>query len=91
MHDPVIAHNGFDIKYLLERNPDVIYMPPRYYTGIRSEILQSKLFHEKYTYYPYLTSAGLAISVNSKSREYIENSIKDNFELINSSCIRSTN
>ncbi len=61
LHDPVIAHQGFDGEYLRRRSPSLIWLPHWDYSSLRREILASPWFRTHYVYLPSAMSYGLAV------------------------------
>jgi len=66
LNDAHIARNGFSMEYLLEKKPDVIWMPYPAYPGMFRDILENKAFQKEYEYYPKAAGFGLAIRKDSK-------------------------
>lgn len=62
LHNPNIAHSGFDMALLIEEHPDLIWLPHSDYSGQLKAVLTSPLFFESYHYYPSAYSYGIAIA-----------------------------
>jgi hypothetical protein len=65
LHDRYIAHRGFSIDYILQQEPDVIWLSHSDYTKINAELLDSPLFQRDYEFYPKLFLYGFAIRKDS--------------------------
>jgi hypothetical protein len=61
LHDPFIAHHGFQNEYLERRAPDLIWLPYLDYVALRRQILASRTFRERYVYLPSAINYGLAV------------------------------
>lgn len=60
LHDPAIAHHGFQMAYLESRHPDIIWLPHTDYRDIRDKITGSEYFRKEYAYLLDEFSYGLA-------------------------------
>ena len=65
LHDPVLAHNGFDAAYIMSRKPDVIWFPHNHYTGAVAALRDDRAFQRDYAYYPAVFSYGIALRKTS--------------------------
>lgn len=71
LHDPYLAHNGFDVDYFLEQKPDLIWLVHSDYTKIHSIIIDNAQFLTDYDFYPTAFRHGLAIRKDSKHHKKI--------------------
>lgn len=65
LNDTEIGRHGFSADRLVERKPDLIWLPHLHYTGIRAELLSNRAFHERYTLLSRAYGFGLAIRRDS--------------------------
>ena len=65
LHDRQFALNGFSAENLLQRKPDLIWMPHYHYTNLVDGIVNSDEFWRCYTFYPRAFDHGLAIRRDS--------------------------
>ena len=75
LHNPVTQEGGSIIHDMLKQEPDVIWLPPRVYTGIINTLLTHPTFRESYDFWPGAFNFGLAIRKDSRHREGIESSV----------------
>ncbi len=79
LHDRVVARNGFSADYLFSRHPDVIWFPPRDYSRLITDILDSATFPRRYVYFPGAFEHGLAIDTTSPRFADIKRSVERTF------------
>lgn len=79
LHDRAIARNGFSAEYLFSRHPDVIWFPPRDYSRLIKDILDSSTFALRYAYFPGAFEHGLAIDTTSPRYAAIKSSVERTF------------
>ncbi len=77
LNDNEIGMHGFSADRLVERKPDLIWLPPSPYTGIRAEILSNRPFHEQYALLSGAYGFGLAIRRDSPRHGQIMAIIED--------------
>jgi hypothetical protein len=65
LHDLSLAKNGFSAEYLLNRRPDMIWMPHWDYVLAKEMIEQSPFFRDEYVYYPGAFNYGIALRKQS--------------------------
>jgi hypothetical protein len=66
LNDNVIARTGFSAKYVLQKKPDIIWMPnPDFYGLWRQKILFNHEFQAKYDYIADAFDFGIAIRKDS--------------------------
>ncbi|GJM43668.1 MAG: hypothetical protein DHS20C21_05100 [Gemmatimonadota bacterium] len=75
LHNPVTREGGSIIHDMLKQQPDVIWLPPRVYTGIIHTLLTDPEFRESYDFWPGAFNFGLAIRKDSPHRQGIESSV----------------
>jgi hypothetical protein len=68
LNDTEIALRGFDVKTLLARRPDVIWMPSDDYTYMRGEMFGEPALLAQYDVYAGAANFGLAIRKDSQYR-----------------------
>jgi hypothetical protein len=61
LHDPAVAHHGFDAARLLAAEPALVWLPPEVYTGLRAAVLDEPAFWRDYAYYPGVFVHGIAV------------------------------
>ena len=76
LHDPYFAHHGFSASELINRQPDLIWLPHYHYTKIIASILDTKEFWEQYAYFPGAFDYGIAIRKSSPKYREIYNAVK---------------
>ena len=72
LHDRTIAHRGFDSSYLMDRHPDLIWMPNSDYTATIAAILDDPIFKRTYDFYPGLYDYGIAIRIDGHHRDSLK-------------------
>jgi hypothetical protein len=65
LHDARIAQHGFSVEYLLERSPDLIWLPHPDYTAIVYSMISSDSFQEAYLFLPGILDYGIALRRDS--------------------------
>jgi hypothetical protein len=75
LNDTEFGRNGFSLNGLLERAPDVIWLPHSDYTGLRADILTDPRFHIRYQLIVGAFNYGLAIRRDSSHRTQIETDV----------------
>lgn len=65
LHDMAMARNGFSAEKVLDRSPDVIWMPHTDYFLFRREIEENSDFREYYEYFPGVFNYGIALRLQS--------------------------
>lgn len=65
LHDRRVARHGFDIHYMLNKEPDLIWLPHADYTAMRRAILDSRQFQQAYDYFPDAYNYGIAVRKES--------------------------
>lgn len=65
LNDTEIGMRRFSAERLVERKPDLIWLPHTHYTGMRAEILSSRKFHDQYALLSGAYNFGLAIRRDS--------------------------
>jgi hypothetical protein len=61
LNDTEIGRRGFSMGYIIERRPNLIWLPHSDYTGLRAAILADPRFLHRYAYYPDAFNYGLAV------------------------------
>lgn len=77
LNDTEIGRDGFTTDRLVERKPDLIWLPPQPYTGMRAEILSNRAFHEHYALISGAYGFGLAIRRDSPRKAQLMAIIED--------------
>jgi hypothetical protein len=72
LNDTAIARNGFSAAAVLERSPDLIWLPHDDYTYQRGVLLTDPLFLQRYRVYPGAMNYGIAILKSSPYRTALE-------------------
>jgi hypothetical protein len=65
LHDRTIAHHGFDVDYVLSREPDVVWFPHADYSAAVAAILDHPGFRRDYEYYPGAYDYGVALRTSA--------------------------
>jgi hypothetical protein len=76
LNDNEIALHGFDVKALLARKPDVIWMPNTDYTYQRGLMISDPEFLQEYELYAGAANYGIAVRKDSSRRKDIEAQMK---------------
>jgi hypothetical protein len=76
LNDTEIALHGFDMRALLARKPDIIWMPHLAYTYQRGQILSDPELLEQYDVYAGAGNYGLAVRKDSAFRQQIDRQMK---------------
>lgn len=79
LNDTEIGMRGITVDRLIEREPDLIWLPHTHYTGIRAELLSSRRFHEQYEVISAAYNFGLAIRRESPARAKITDLVRDSW------------
>ena len=72
LHNPNVAHSGFDAEKFFAEKPDVIAMPDDVYTRINAQILDHPSFQQDYDYYATAFLCGIALNKKSPHYEKIQ-------------------
>jgi hypothetical protein len=72
LNDREIATSGFSMNRLLDRSPDVIWLPHPPYTWLRAQMWDDPKFLAQYEVYDHAFDYGIAIRKNSTERVLIE-------------------
>jgi hypothetical protein len=76
LNDTEIALHGFDMRALLARKPDIIWMPHLAYTYQRGQMLSDPELLEQYDVYAGAGNYGLAVRKDSPFRQQIDRQMK---------------
>ena len=72
LNDTSIGRAGLSTDYLFNAEPDIIWLPHRDYTGLRSRLLSDVRLYDRYTVIVDAFSYGIAIRRDSPRRALIE-------------------
>lgn len=76
LNDTEIGRNGVDVDRLIDRAPDLIWMPHDHYTGMRARLLSSPRFHARYLVIAGAYNYGIALRRDSPRRTAIEQRLR---------------
>ncbi len=76
LNDNATAHQGFSVARLLQRKPDLIWLPHYHYTRLVAAILDSSSIRDEYDVYPNAFEYGIAIRKDSPYRQHITDELR---------------
>jgi hypothetical protein len=76
VNDTEIGASGFSMVRLLERAPDLLWLPPPDYTGLRAILLSDQRFFSSYEVIAGAFNNGVAIRRGSRYRDSLEGEVR---------------
>ncbi len=71
LHDIDLARSGFSSERILNRQPDLVWLPHTDYTWFRKSLLDDPVFQADYDYYPGVLNYGVAIRRESPLHDQV--------------------
>ncbi len=80
LHDPHLAAQGFSAEDILNRKPDLIWLPHWAYTNMLRQLWESESFWKDYEYYPQVFDFGIAIRRRSPYSAGIKSAVWEQWQ-----------
>jgi hypothetical protein len=82
LNDVFLARHGFSVPYLLERRPDLVWMPAFVYSGMLADLLDSDELHRDYDLYRSAYGTGIAVRREGPHRAEVEGALRRGWDRV---------